>query len=461
MKLEEMREAIKQNTKITEHLKDYLQKEPENGRIMCDCPFCKGANTFVASDRQNMYKCFSCNDENDLVAFVAKYQHVSMDTACQQIGEKIGIEYNSGYTKQQQDMFDANQKAGYFYHQALKANYAPQKYLQERGLTKATINRFGIGYADGKWDSCEKSLMRSGVNQDIMKAAGLVTVKENGRAFDRFRNRIMFPIFNLDNRIIGFGGRIIDNTNPDEAKYLNTATTPIFDKRSNLFALNLAKDSQRNAGREGLILCEGYMDVISLHQAGFDNAVASLGTAFTSEHAALLREYTDKVYLSFDNDQAGIRAKMKAIPILKNAGLEVSVLDVSPSKDPDEYIKSYGAKQFETVIQKAENSYSYELRQWMSPEVREWLRIDSSFYEKFTDVIAHVTPEEQRHYQAAYRSIIQHMEQEKTDTQAANEEQQQESTEKNVEKAPEHSSEPATKNILETVTDEYEIEPGD
>lgn len=401
MQLKKMREQISSSIKITEQMADYFNIEPKNGRAVCDCPFCQAKGMFAISDIKNTYKCFSCNDENDIIGFVAKYEHISLKEACKKLSDKIGITYHQGYTEKQMQMFEANRKAAILFHKALYLNREAQMYFKERGLKRTTVKRFGLGFADKEWSSLERSLFRHGVSKDIMKEAGLITVKNNGHSYDRFRNRVIFPIIDEDNKVIGFGGRIIKKSDKGP-KYLNTSTTEVFNKSGNLFALNFAKDSKR----EGLILCEGYMDVISLHQAGYDNAVASLGTAFTTEHAYLLRQYTDKVYLSFDTDEAGIRAKMKAIPMLRNAGLDVRVLNVYPYKDPDEFIKANGRKAFQEVLDKAETSYHYEVRCWASAKVRQLLRIHLSFQDKMKDVLARATATDRALYEEAYNELV-------------------------------------------------------
>lgn len=402
MQLKEMREQISSSIKITEQIADYLPVEVKDGRGVCDCPFCQAKGMFAVSDMKNTYRCFSCNDENDMVGFIAKYKHVSLDAACQMLSEKIGITYQQGYTERQLQLFEANRKAALIYHKSLRLNRGAQEYFKERGLKKSTVKRFGLGYADNEWSSLETSLFRNGVSKDVMKEAGLITVKDNGNSYDRFRDRVIFPIMDDKNRVLGFGGRVMKESD-NNVKYLNTPTTEIFNKRGNLFALNFAKNSKR----DGMILCEGYMDVISLHQAGYDNAVASLGTAFTTEHAYLLRQYTDTVYLSFDSDEAGIRAKMKAIPMLRNAGLDVKVLNVMPYKDPDEYIKARGKAAFQEVLDHAESSYHYEVRCWSNSKARSFLRIDMSFQEKIKDVLARATDKDRALYEAAYRDLAQ------------------------------------------------------
>ena len=247
--------------------------------------------------------------------------------------------------------------AQYFYvllHQ--KRGEKGLRYLQKRGIKEETIRHFGLGYADIYRDDLYQFLKQKGYRDDELKNSGLVTIDEKYGGNDKFWNRVMFPIMDVNNRVIGFGGRVMGDGNP---KYLNSQETKLFDKSRNLYGLNFARSSRKKE----LILCEGYLDVISMHQAGFTNAVASLGTAFTSGHGILLKRYTDRVVLSFDSDDAGIRAALRAIPILKEAGLSVRVLDLSPYKDPDELIKAVGEEEMERRIEQAQSGLMFQMAQ--------------------------------------------------------------------------------------------------
>ena len=245
--------------------------------------------------------------------------------------------------------------ARYFYYQ-LKSNNGKigYEYLKNRGLSDDTIRAFGLGYAAPYPDDLYQYLKKEGYSDEILKESGLVKIEERG-AYDKFWNRVMFPIMDVNNRVIGFGGRVMGEGNP---KYLNSPETKIFDKSRNLYGLNVARRSRKSY----FLVCEGYMDVISMHQAGFTNAVASLGTAFTSQHGILIKRYVHEVILTYDSDAAGVKAALRAIPMLKEAGLSVKVLNLKPYKDPDEFIKNLGADAFQERIEQAVNGFLFEIQ---------------------------------------------------------------------------------------------------
>ena len=266
--------------------------------------------------------------------------------------------YESRY-KQQERLWALHKEAARFFHSQLYAPVGKEalEYALGRGLTKATLTTFGIGYAPDSWDSMVKAMRGKGYTEQELKDSGLVTVSQkNGNLFDRFRGRLMFPIIDVRGNVIAFGGRIIKN-DQDTAKYLNSPETLIFNKRKNLFGLNLAKKSKQGS----LILVEGNIDVVTLHQYGFDNAIASLGTSLTEEQAALMTRYTDQVVLIYDGDQAGQNATKRAIPILEKAGLQVKVLQIKDAKDPDEFLKKFGADRFKLLLEESSNRVEYQL----------------------------------------------------------------------------------------------------
>jgi DNA primase len=269
-------------------------------------------------------------------------------------------QYQSRY-HQQERLWALHKEAARFFHSKL---YAPEgrsalEYALGRGMPKSTLTTFGIGYAPDSWSELVDALRKKGYTDEELKDSGLVTVsKKNGNLFDRFRDRLMFPIIDVRGNVIGFGGRIMNNKDPNAAKYLNSPETLIFNKRKNLFALNLAKKSKLGY----LILVEGYMDAIALHQYGFDCAVASLGTALTEDGANLLSKYTDQVVLIYDGDEAGQRAAQRAIPILEKTGLQVKVLQMRDAKDPDEFLKKFGADKFKLLLEESSNRVEYQLQ---------------------------------------------------------------------------------------------------
>jgi len=249
-------------------------------------------------------------------------------------------------------------EAARYFHSQLYAPVGAEglAYAQKRGMPKGTLTKFGIGFAPDSWDALTNAMRAKGYTDRELRDSGLVSEsKKNGNVYDRFRNRLMFPIIDVRGNVIGFGGRVMDNSTP---KYLNSPETVIFNKRKNLFALNLAKKTKLPY----LILVEGYMDAVALHQYGFDCAVASLGTSLTQEHAALLTRYTEEVVLIYDGDQAGQNATQRAIPLLEKAGLRVKVLQMKEAKDPDEFLKKFGADRFRLLLEESSNRVEYQLR---------------------------------------------------------------------------------------------------
>ena len=329
------------------------------------CPFHgeKTASFSVAPDK-GIYYCFGCHKGGGVVNFMMEVEGLSYQDAVRSLAKRVGLEvpddeqYQSRY-RQQERLWALHKEAARFYHSQL---YAPVgkvalEYAMGRGMPKSTLINFGIGYAPDTWDSLVKVLRAKGYTDEELKDSGLITVSQkNGNLFDRFRDRLMFPIIDVRGNVIGFGGRIMKKDD-NAAKYLNSPETMIFNKRKNLFGLNMAKKSKLGY----LILVEGYMDAIALHQYGFDCAVASLGTSLTEEHAVLLSKYTEQVVLIYDGDEAGQRAAQRAIPMLEKAGLQVKVLRMKDAKDPDEYLKKFGADKFKVLLEQSSNRVEYQL----------------------------------------------------------------------------------------------------
>ena len=297
-----------------------------------------------------------------MITFLMEYENYTFPEALEALAERAGVELPKGEesaeARRQADLrsrlLEANKEAGrYFYYQLTgPGGKRAHEYLTGRGLTEETIRRFGLGYANMYSDDLYRYLKKKGFSDEVLNESGLVKIEERG-AHDRFWNRVMFPIMDANGKVIGFGGRVMGEGEP---KYLNSPETKVFDKSRNLYGLNYA----RTARKPYLLLCEGYMDVISMHQAGFTNAVASLGTAFTPGHANLLRRYTEQAVLTYDSDGAGVKAALRAIPILKEAGISARVLNLKPYKDPDEFIKALGREAFEERISQAKNSFLFE-----------------------------------------------------------------------------------------------------
>ena len=329
------------------------------------CPFHgeKTASFSVAPDK-GIYYCFGCHKGGGSVNFIMEVEGMTYPDAVRHLAKRVGMEvpedeqYQSRY-RQQERLWALHKEAARFFHSQL---YAPQgrvalEYALGRGMSKYILTTFGVGYAPDSWDSLVRAMKAKGYTEEELKESGLVTVSQkNGNLFDRFRDRLMFPIIDVRGNVIAFGGRTIKK-DTDVAKYLNSPETLIFNKRKNLFGLNLAKKTKENS----LILVEGNIDVVTLHQYGFDNAVASLGTSLTEEQAALMTRYTDQIILIYDGDKAGQNATQRAIPILEKAGLHVKVLQIKDAKDPDEYLKKFGPDKFRLLLEDSSNRVEYQL----------------------------------------------------------------------------------------------------
>ena len=330
------------------------------------CPFHnEKTGSFSVSPNKQMYYCFGCGAGGNVFTFLMQYENFSFPEAMEALAERAGIELPkqemSAQAKKEADkrqiLLEINKAAGKYYYMLLRSEHGKQayEYFKKRELSDATMQKFGLGYSDKYSDDLYRYLRKLGYDDAILKESGLVSIDEVRGGHDKFWNRAMFPIMDVHNKVIGFGGRVMGDGEP---KYLNSPETKVFDKSRNLYALNFARQTKKPQ----MLLCEGYMDVIALHQAGFDNAVASLGTAFTSGHASLLKRYTKEVYLTFDSDGAGIKAALRAIPILKEVGLTAKVINMKPYKDPDEFIKALGAEEYQKRIDAAENSFMFEIR---------------------------------------------------------------------------------------------------
>ena len=340
----------------------YVNLKRSGANMFGLCPFHgeKTASFSVAPDK-GIYYCFGCHKGGGVVNFMMEVEGLSYPDAVRKLAERAGMEvpedeqYQSRY-RQQERLWALMKEAGRFYHSQLYSPVGAQclGYTQKRGLTKAILTTFGVGYAPDSWNALVDAMRKKGSTDQELIAADLVGQK-NGRVYDRFRNRLMFPIIDVRGNVIGFGGRVLDDSKP---KYLNTSETLIFNKRKNLFGLNFAKKTKLGY----IILVEGNVDVITLHQYGFDNAVASLGTSLTDEHANLLSRYTDQVVLTYDSDEAGQKAAQRAIPMLEKVGIAVKVLQMKDAKDPDEFLHKFGADKFKLLLEDSSNRVEYQLK---------------------------------------------------------------------------------------------------
>ena len=329
------------------------------------CPFHseKTPSFHVVPDRQ-MYKCFGCGKGGGVINYVMELENLPFRDAVEVLAKRAGMAVpesggpSAGAQERRKKILEMNRQAALAFHRWLWGPEGAEglTYLQRRGLSRRTLTRFGLGFAPDRWDALIQELAGQGYDKRDLLDAGLAVNNKDGRIYDRFRNRVIFPIIDVRGNVIGFGGRVMDDSTP---KYLNSPDTPVYNKSRNLFALNIAKGSK--AGR--VILTEGYMDTISLHQAGFDSAVASLGTSLTEEHGQLLSRYFKEAIIAYDGDGAGIAAAQRAIPLLEKAGLKVRVLQMQGAKDPDEFIKSYGREAFSRLLDRSENQVDYRLAQ--------------------------------------------------------------------------------------------------
>lgn len=362
---DEVIEEVRMKNDIVDVISGYVKLQKKGANYFGLCPFHNEKSpSFSVSPGKQMYYCFGCGAGGNVLTFVMEYENYTFQEALAHLADRAGVDLpKMEYSKEARDqaehrarLLEVNKLAANYFYFQLKQPQGKMgyEYLHDRrGLLDDTIVRFGLGYANKTSDDLYCFLKRKGYEDSFLKDTGLVTVEERGGR-DKFWNRVMFPIMDVNNRVIGFGGRVMGDGEP---KYLNSPETKLFDKSRNLYGLNYARTS-----REGyLLICEGYLDVISLHQAGFTNAVASLGTAFTSQHANVLKRYTDQVILTYDSDGAGIKAALRAIPILKAVGMSIKVLNMKPHKDPDEFIKNMGADAFRQRIKEAKNSFLFEV----------------------------------------------------------------------------------------------------
>ncbi len=353
-------ELVAQNP-IEDVVGQYVSLKRSGANMFGLCPFHgeKTASFSVAPDK-GIYYCFGCHKGGGVVNFMMEVEGLSYPDAVRALAKRVGLEvpedeqYQSRY-RQQERLWALMKEAGRFYNAQL---YSPAgkeclEYVQKRGLTKAIVTSFGMGFAPNSWNSLVDAMRKKGYTDQELKDADLVGEK-NGRIYDRFRNRLMFPIIDVRGNVIGFGGRVLDDSKP---KYLNSNETLIFNKRKNLFGLNFAKKTKQPY----MILVEGNIDVVTLHQYGFDNAVASLGTSLTEEQVTLLSKYTEQVVLTYDGDEAGQRAAQRAIPMLEKAGIQVKVLQMKEAKDPDEFLHKFGPDKFRLLLEDSSNRVEYQL----------------------------------------------------------------------------------------------------
>ncbi len=363
---DELIEEVRSRNDIVDVVGGYVRLQKKGNTYFGLCPFHnEKTGSFSVSPHKQMYYCFGCGAGGNVFTFLMQYENFTFGETMQTLADKVGVDLPkqelSAAQKKEADrrarLLEINKEAAKYFYTLLRSPRGQKayQYFKNRELSDETMQKFGLGYSDQYSDDLYRYLRSKGYEDELLKDSGLITIDEVRGGHDKFWNRAMFPIMDVHNHVIGFGGRVMGEGEP---KYLNSPETKIFDKSRNLYGLNIARTTKKDQ----ILLCEGYMDVIALHQAGFDNAVASLGTAFTSGHANLLKRYTKEVYLTFDSDGAGVKAALRAIPILKEVGIVTKIINMRPYKDPDEFIKALGPEEYQKRIDNAENSFLFELR---------------------------------------------------------------------------------------------------
>ena len=355
-------DALVERNPIEEVVGQYVTLTRKGSNLFGLCPFhSEKTGSFSVAPEKGIYYCFGCHKGGGVINFIMEIESLSYPDAVRFLAKRAGLEvpedeeYRAQY-KRTERLYALCKDAARWFRKQLLADCGREArdYIVKRGLSTQTVNRFGLGFSPNEWSALMDAMQKQGYTQKELLDAGLAVNGKKGGVYDRFRNRLMFPIIDIRGNVIGFGGRVMDDSTP---KYLNSPEIEIFNKRKNLFALNIAKKSKQ--GR--MILTEGYMDAISLHQYGFDCAVASLGTSLTEEHAAILAKYVPEVVLTYDGDEAGQNATRRAIPMLEKTGIQVRVLRMQGAKDPDEFLKKYGAQRFEVLLDSCQNQAEYRL----------------------------------------------------------------------------------------------------
>lgn len=358
-------EEVRSKNDIVDVVSQYVKLTRKGSSYFGLCPFHNEKTpSFSVTPGKQMYYCFGCGAGGNVFNFIMEYENYTFGEALKHLADRAGvelpkIEYSREVrqkAEEKAELLEINKQAAQYFYYQLRTEKGQRgyEYLKGRGLSEETMKKFGLGYSQRAGGGLYHYLKSKGYTDERLRESGLFNVDERHGMYDKFWNRVIFPIMDVNNRVIGFGGRVMGDGKP---KYLNSPETKIFDKSRNLYGLNIARTSRRRY----LILCEGYMDVIAMHQAGFTNAVASLGTALTSGHASLLKRYTQEVLLLYDSDEAGIRAALRGIPILREAGVNSRVVSLKPYKDPDEFIKNMGPEAFEERLSQAKDSFLFRV----------------------------------------------------------------------------------------------------
>ena len=393
-------EEVRQKNDIVDVVSQYVKLTRKGSSYFGLCPFHNEKTpSFSVTPGKQMYYCFGCGAGGNVFNFIMEYENYTFGEALKHLADRAGvelpqIEYSKEVREKAQEraeLLEINKQAAQYFYYQLRTEKSAQgyQYLTGRGLSEETMRKFGLGYSDKFGGGLYQFLKSKGYGDDRLRESGLFNVDERHGMYDKFWNRVIFPIMDVNNRVIGFGGRVMGDGKP---KYLNSPETKIFDKSRNLYGLNVARTTRRKY----LILCEGYMDVISMHQAGFTNAVASLGTALTSGHASLMKRYTQEVLLLYDSDEAGVRAALRAIPILREAGVNSRVVNLRPYKDPDEFIKNLGAEAFEERLEQASDSFMFRVSIAESEFPMEEPQGQNRFFERCAEMLLELKDELER-----------------------------------------------------------------
>ena len=393
-------EEVRSRNDIVDVIGQYVHLTKKGSTYFGLCPFHnEKTGSFSVSPNKQMYYCFGCGAGGNVFTFMMQYENFTFGEAMEALADRAGValpkqEYSAAQKREadkKQRLLEINKEAARYFYTLLRNDRGKHAlaYFQKRELSEETMKKFGLGYSDQYSDDLYRYLRSKGYEDEILKESGLVTIDERRGGYDKFWNRAMFPIMDVHNKVIGFGGRVMGDGEP---KYLNSPETPIFDKSRNLYGLNFARTTKKPQ----FLLCEGYMDVIALHQAGFDNAVASLGTALTAGHANLLKRYTKEVYLTYDSDGAGVKAALRAIPILKEVGITTKVINMRPHKDPDEFIKALGAEEFEKRLEQAMDSFMFRVHMAEREFPMEEPQGQNRFFERCAQMLLELSDELER-----------------------------------------------------------------
>ncbi|NLL31063.1 MAG: DNA primase [Clostridiales bacterium] len=398
---EEILEKVKEHNDIVDVISETVKLKRAGRNFTGLCPFHNEKTpSFSVSPEKQIYKCFGCGEAGNVITFIMKNRNMPFIEAVKYLADRVNIHIDTNRrsedpkAKKRNLLYNVNVAAARFFYSNLKKSKVAKDYFLRRGIKEETITKFGLGFAMDSWNSLLNHLKRLGFKEELLDEAGLISTSvKTGKKYDRFRNRVIFPVFNYRGKVIGFGGRVLDDSKP---KYLNSPETLIFQKGTNLYGLNFALKGKMN--ERYFIIVEGYMDLISLHQQGITNVVASLGTALTPEQARLLKRYADKVIISYDADVAGQTATLRGLNILRDAGFDVRVLNIPDGKDPDDFIRSNGKEAFLGLVKNAESLIDYRIR-----KAGDGINLEDSaelvkYGKRVTEILADVNPLEKDIY---------------------------------------------------------------